>query len=136
MAQDAPESATLTDVNTLWMCLAAFLVFFMQAGFALVECGFTRAKNACNIIMKNVMDFSIGTLAFWMVGFGLMFGATSSGFFGTTNFFFDAGDNNFNWAFLIFQTVFCATAATIVSGAMAERTKFIEIGRASCRERV
>jgi Amt family ammonium transporter len=125
MAQDAPESATLTDVNTLWMCLAAFLVFFMQAGFALVECGFTRAKNACNIIMKNVMDFSIGTLAFWMVGFGLMFGATSSGFFGTTNFFFDAGDNNFNWAFLIFQTVFCATAATIVSGAMAERTKFI-----------
>ncbi|HJN07393.1 MAG: ammonium transporter [Pirellulaceae bacterium] len=123
-AEAAPESALLADVDTLWVCLAAFLVFFMQAGFALVECGFTRAKNACNIIMKNVMDFSIGTIAFWMVGFGLMFGATN-GYFGTTNFLYDAGSNNFNWAFLIFQTVFCATAATIVSGAMAERTKFI-----------
>ena len=112
------------DTNTLWTCLAAFLVFFMQAGFAMVEAGFTRAKNACNIIMKNLMDFSIGTLSFWMIGFGLMFGATSTGWFGTSNFLFDAGDNGFNWAFLIFQTVFCATAATIVSGAMAERTKF------------
>ncbi len=118
------------DADTLWTCLAAFLVFFMQAGFALVETGFTRAKNACNIIMKNLMDFSIGSLSFWLVGFGLMFGATN-GLFGTTNFFYDAyaggGDTsaqNFNWAFLIFQTVFCATAATIVSGAMAERTKF------------
>ncbi len=129
MAQEAaeatPEMALLHDVDTLWVCLAAFLVFFMQAGFALVECGFTRAKNACNIIMKNVMDFAIGTLGFWMIGFGLMFGATTTGFFGTTNFFYDAGTENFNWAFLIFQTVFCATAATIVSGAMAERTKFV-----------
>ena len=128
LAQEATEAASelalLNDVDTLWVCLAAFLVFFMQAGFALLECGFTRAKNACNIIMKNVMDFSIGTIAFWMVGFGLMFGATN-GFFGTTHFLYDAGSNNFNWAFLIFQTVFCATAATIVSGAMAERTKFI-----------
>jgi Amt family ammonium transporter len=113
-----------TDTNTLWTCIAAFLVFFMQAGFAMVEVGFTRAKNACNILMKNLMDFSIGSLTFWLVGFGLMFGATSTGLFGTTNFLYDAGDNNFNWAFLIFQTVFCATAATIVSGAMAERTKF------------
>jgi Amt family ammonium transporter len=113
-----------SDANVLWTCIAAFLVFFMQAGFALVETGFTRAKNACNIIMKNVMDFSLGSLTFWLVGFGLMFGATSTGLWGTTNFFFDAGDNSFNWAFLIFQTVFCATAATIVSGAMAERTKF------------
>ncbi len=112
------------DTNTLWTCLAAFLVFFMQAGFAMVEAGFTRAKNACNIIMKNLMDFSIGSLSFWLIGFGLMFGASGTGWFGTTNFLFDAGDNNFNWAFLIFQTVFCATAATIVSGAMAERTKF------------
>jgi Amt family ammonium transporter len=116
------------DANILWTCLAAFLVFFMQAGFAMVETGFTRAKNACNIIMKNLCDFSIGTLAFWLVGFGLMFGASSegpmAGWIGTTNFFFDAGDNGFGWAFLIFQTVFCATAATIVSGAMAERTKF------------
>ncbi len=114
------------DVDVLWTCLAAFLVFFMQAGFALVEAGFTRAKNACNIIMKNLMDLSIGTIAFWIVGFGLMFGASSTtgGFIGTTNFFYDAGSDQFNWAFLIFQTVFCATAATIVSGAMAERTKF------------
>lgn len=112
------------DTNTLWTCLAAFLVFFMQAGFAMVETGFTRAKNACNIMMKNLMDFSIGSLVFWLVGFGLMFGATSTGWFGTSNFFYDAGSDNFNWAFLIFQTVFCATAATIVSGAMAERTKF------------
>jgi len=112
------------DSDTLWTCLAAFLVFFMQAGFAMVEAGFTRAKNACNIIMKNLMDFSIGTLSFWLVGFGLMFGATSTGWFGTTDFFFDGGTDGFNWAFLIFQTVFCATAATIVSGAMAERTKY------------
>jgi len=130
-ADPATLIATLaTDANTLWTCLAAFLVFFMQAGFALVESGFTRAKNACNIIMKNLMDFSIGSLSFWLVGFGLMFGATN-GLFGTTNFLYDAyagegaaSTQNFNWAFLIFQTVFCATAATIVSGAMAERTKF------------
>lgn len=135
-AEETPDTAaslaTLAlDADTLWTCIAAFLVFFMQAGFALVECGFTRAKNACNILMKNVMDFSIGSITFWLIGFGLMFGATNGWFFGTTNFFYDAtasgGDvstQNFNWAFLIFQTVFCATAATIVSGAMAERTKF------------
>ena len=129
--EEGVDTAALAlDADTLWTCLAAFLVFFMQAGFALVECGFTRAKNACNIIMKNVMDFSIGSLSFWLVGFGLMFGATN-GFFGTTNFLYDAAagggspsEIGFNWAFLIFQTVFCATAATIVSGAMAERTKF------------
>ena len=120
----AKVSSLLTDTDTLWTCLAAFLVFFMQAGFAMVECGFTRAKNACNILMKNLMDFSIGSLSFWLVGFGLMFGVTFCGLFGTSNFFYDAGDDNFNWAFLLFQTVFCATAATIVSGAMAERTKF------------
>ena len=112
------------NTNTLWTCLAAFLVFFMQAGFAMVEAGFTRAKNACNIIMKNLMDFSIGSITFWLVGFGLMFGVSASGWVGTSDFLYDAGDNSFNWAFLIFQTVFCATAATIVSGAMAERTKF------------
>ncbi len=118
------SGSVYTDSNTLWTCLAAFLVFFMQAGFALVECGFTRAKNACNIMMKNLMDFSIGSLSFWIVGFGLMFGASATGWFGTDSFFFDAGTDGFNWGFLIFQTVFCATAATIVSGAMAERTKF------------
>ena len=130
-AADAPEYALLDDANILWTCLAAFLVFFMQAGFAMVEAGFTRAKNACNIMMKNLMDFSIGSLAFWAVGFGLMFGV-SSGFVGQGFFFFDAGkeagyfsSEGFGWAFLIFQTVFAATAATIVSGAMAERTRFV-----------
>lgn len=120
--------------NILWTCLAAFLVFFMQAGFAMVEAGFTRAKNACNILMKNLMDFSIGSLAFWALGFGIMFGVTD-GYIGKSLFFFDAGSEaaeaaefssvGFGWAFLIFQTVFAATAATIVSGAMAERTKFV-----------
>ncbi len=126
-ASEPPLTAAsvLGDMDTLWTCIAAFLVFFMQAGFALVETGFTRAKNACNIIMKNLMDLSLGSLLFWMVGFGLMFGVSYKGFFGTTNFLYDAGDNSFNWAFLIFQTVFCATAATIISGAMAERTKFV-----------
>lgn len=122
--------SVLGDVDVLWTCLAAFLVFFMQAGFALVEAGFTRAKNACNIIMKNLMDFSIGSLSFWLLGFGVMFGATS-GWFGTNGFLFDAdaegaiSGGSFGWAFLLFQTVFAATAATIVSGAMAERTKFV-----------
>jgi ammonium transporter, Amt family len=120
---EAVVSATFADVDTLWTCLAAFLVFFMQAGFAMVESGFTRAKNACNIMMKNLMDLSIGSVAFWMIGFGLMFGA-SSGWIGTSNFFYN-GETGFDWAFLIFQTVFCATAATIVSGAMAERTKYV-----------
>jgi Amt family ammonium transporter len=127
-----PDAASvLADVDVLWTCLAAFLVFFMQAGFALVEAGFTRAKNCCNIIMKNLMDFSIGSLSFWLVGFGLMFGVSASGFVGTNGFLFDADAEGaivpgaFGWAFLIFQTVFAATAATIVSGAMAERTKFV-----------
>ena len=125
-AEEAGAASTLAgDVDTLWTCIAAFLVFFMQAGFAMVETGFTRAKNACNILMKNLMDFSLGSLLFWLVGFGLMFGTPAlGGLIGSDNFLFDAGENNFNWAFLIFQTVFCATAATIVSGAMAERTKF------------
>ena len=118
-------------VNTIWVLLGAALVFFMQAGFAMVEAGFTRAKNAGNIIMKNLMDFSIGTPVFWLVGFGIMFG-TGNGFFGSISGI--ASEANYGtgmlpdgvpfWAFLIFQTVFCATAATIVSGAMAERTKF------------
>lgn len=120
------------DGDVLWICLAAFLVFFMQAGFALVEAGLTRAKNTCNILMKNLMDFVIGSIIFWMFGFGLMFGTSMTGFpwIGTDSFLFDAEvtkpDNiSYGWAFLIFQTVFCATTATIVSGAMAERTKFV-----------
>ena len=117
-------------VNTIWVLLGAALVFFMQAGFAMVETGFTRAKNAGNIIMKNLMDFAIGTPLFWLTGFGIMFGGAGA-FIGG----FDPlvrGDYSGILpagvplpAYLIFQTVFCATAATIVSGAMAERTKFI-----------
>ena len=117
-------------VNTIWVLVGAALVFFMQAG--LVETGFTRAKNAGNIIMKNLMDFCIGTPVFWLVGFGLMFGA-GNGFIGkiggiATEAHYGSGmlpDGVPFWAFLIFQTVFCATSATIVSGAMAERTKFL-----------
>ena len=107
-------------LNTGWILLGAALVFFMQAGFAMVETGFTRAKNAGNIIMKNLMDFSLGTPIFWIIGFGIMFGGTGK-LIGGLDLFSTAGGD---WATMIFQTVFCATAATIVSGAMAERTKF------------
>ncbi len=118
-------------VNTIWVLVGAALVFFMQAGFAMVETGFTRAKNAGNIIMKNLMDFCIGTPVFWLIGFGLMFGGSGAlvgsirGIASETTYgtgMLPEGVPFF--AFLIFQTVFCATAATIVSGAMAERTKF------------
>jgi len=124
-AVEAATESLQTNINIVWTCIAAFLVFFMQPGFAMVECGFTRAKNAVNILMKNLMDFSIGSIAFFLVGFGLMFGK-SSGWFGTTLFGLSGvgPGADWNWTFLIFQTVFAATAATIVSGAMAERTKF------------
>ena len=110
------------------MLLAAMLVFFMQPGFALVEAGFTRSKNTANILMKNLVDFMVGSILFWFIGFGLMFGIGDV--FGTPHLFdLDAMDNIIQnglpiEGFLIFQTVFCATSATIVSGAMAERTKF------------
>ncbi|VBB42547.1 conserved membrane hypothetical protein [uncultured Desulfatiglans sp.] len=116
-----------THADYVWTLVAAALVFFMQAGFAMVEAGFTRAKNAINIMMKNLMDFSMGSLAFWALGFGLMFGASSTGWIGTSGFFlsdFEAGGDPWVLAFWMFQVVFAATAATIVSGAMAERTKF------------
>lgn len=118
------------SIDTVWVLLAAFLVFFMQAGFAMVETGFTRAKNAGNIIMKNTMDFAVGSIMYWAVGFALMFGSSLGGFIGTSGFFLKGmtmeslGLGIPVPAFLIFQTVFCATAATIVSGAMAERTRF------------
>ena len=125
---DIMELATSMDVG--WTLVAAALVFFMQAGFAMVETGFTRAKNAGNIIMKNLMDFAIGTPLYWLTGFGIMF-AGSGAFIGGFDPFV-RGDYSAILpagvplpAYLIFQTVFCATAATIVSGAMAERTKFI-----------
>ncbi|MCK4882421.1 MAG: ammonium transporter [Candidatus Omnitrophica bacterium] len=130
-AEDAMENAKAieglqTNLNIVWTCVAAFLVFFMQAGFAMVESGFTRSKNSVNILMKNLMDFSIGSIAFFLIGFGLMFGV-SNGFFGTTNFLLSGISEDgahWNYTFLLFQTVFAGTAATIVSGAMAGRTKF------------
>jgi len=133
-AQDAPTlestSAAIellqTNADFLWTLLAAILVFSMQAGFSLLEVGMTRAKNAVNICMKNIMDLSMGTLAFWLVGFGIMFGP-STGWFGTGSFMLsDYATEQDPWlyVFFVFQTVFAATAATIVSGAVAERTKF------------
>lgn len=115
------------NANYVWTLLGAFLVFFMQAGFAMVETGLTRAKNASNIMMKNLMDFVIGTLAFYLIGFGLMFGNNPTGFYGTDGFLlsdFAKDKDLWLYAFWIFQVVFAATSATIVSGAMAERTKF------------
>ena len=114
------------SVDVMWTLLGAAMVFFMQAGFSLCEAGLTRAKNTGNILMKNLMDFCIGTPAFWLVGFGLMFGGTGAFVGGFDPFIL--GDYDFGslpkWCYVIFQTVFCATAAIIVSGSMAERTKF------------
>ena len=113
-----------TDV--IWVLIAAILVFFMQAGFALCEAGLTRAKNTGNILMKNMMDFCIGTPCFWLVGFGIMFAGTGpwiGGFDPLIRGTYDFGTLP-TWCYAIFQTVFCATAATIVSGSMAERTNF------------
>ena len=114
------------SLDTVWMLLAAMLVFWMQPGFALCEAGFTRGKNTANILFKNFVDFMFGSLLFWYIGFGFMFGSDGSGFIGMPNW----GDLSFYKGelpvegFLMFETVFCATSATIVSGAMAERTKF------------
>lgn len=142
MAQDEPVtlsslaetvSSDKVIMDTVWTLLAGILVMFMQAGFALVEAGFTRAKNACNIMMKNLMDFCAGALIYWAIGFGIMFGAGNA-LFGTSGFFLqDTGMtfDSLSWSTVpleckyFFQMVFAATAATIVSGAMAERTKFI-----------
>ncbi len=127
-AQSAESNAEAID--TVWTLLAAVLVFFMQPGFAMVEAGFTRAKNTCNILMKNIMDFAAGSIAYYIAGFGIMFGAGNL-FFGTEYFLLEGIAKDTMWgtvpayAFWLFQVVFAATAATIVSGAMAERTKFI-----------
>lgn len=123
----AAIDAVQTNADYIWTLVAAALVFFMQAGFAMVETGFTRSKNAVNILMKNLMDFAAGSIAFWAVGFGLMFGVNSTGFCGSSCFFLSdwtPGSDPWVLAFWMFQVVFAATAATIVSGAMAERTKF------------
>lgn len=120
------DTTTISGLDTMWVLITGALVFFMQAGFALVEAGFTRSKNTTNILFKNLMDFAIGTIGFWVIGYGIMFGA-GNGFFGSIQLFSKANDapsNIPNMAFFFFQLVFAATAATIVSGAMAERTKF------------
>ena len=119
------DSATGNILTSVWFLMGAALVFWMQAGFAMVEAGFTRAKNAGNIIMKNLMDFCIGTVVFIFIGYSLLCGEDVGGFIGkpTLNIFSDYA--NFDWPGFVFNLVFCATAATIVSGAMAERTKFV-----------
>lgn len=125
-AQESDDAITdlITAVNTGWLLIAAFLVFFMQAGFAMLEAGFVRSKNVANILMKNILDVSAGAIAFYAIGWGLAYGLSgdsSNGFAGNGHFFLKDFDD---WAGWIFQFAFAATAATIVSGAMAERTAF------------
>lgn len=118
-------SAVNGEVFGVWFLIGAALVFWMQAGFAMVETGFTRAKNAGNILMKNLMDFCIGTVVFILIGFGLLLGEDMMGIIGKPGFDIFTDYANFDWSNFVFNLVFCATTATIVSGAMAERTKFL-----------
>ncbi|MCR5796614.1 MAG: ammonium transporter [Eubacterium sp.] len=115
-----------SSIDTVWVLICAVLVFMMQAGFAMLETGFIRTKNTGNIIMKNVMDFCIGVICFWFIGFGIMHGTAVKGFIGIPDLFVrgDYGSNIPSLVYVVFQVFFCATAATIVSGAMAERTAF------------
>ncbi|MFP3488352.1 ammonium transporter, partial [Staphylococcus sp. SIMBA_130] len=110
-------------MDTVWIMIAAFLVFFMHAGFAMVETGFTRSKNALNILMKNLLTMSIGAVLYFIVGYGLMFGSSAGGFIGSDGFFLFGQSENLG--FFVFQAVFAATCATIISGAVAERMKLI-----------
>ena len=114
-----------SELFGVWFLIGAALVFWMQAGFAMVEAGFTRAKNAGNIIMKNLMDFCIGTVVFILIGFSLLLGEDLVGFIGKPGFDIFTAYGDFDWSSFVFNLVFCATTATIVSGAMAERTKFL-----------
>ena len=118
-------SAVNSEVFSVWFLIGAALVFWMQAGFAMVEAGFTRAKNTGNIIMKNLMDFCIGTVVFIIIGFSLLLGEDLLGFIGKPGFDIFTNYAGFDWSAFVFNLIFCATAATIVSGAMAERTKFL-----------
>lgn len=125
-AVKADIDAVQVNVNVVWMVISGALVFMMQAGFAMVELGFARAKNSINIIMKNFLDFCISALVFMFLGFGLMFGKSAGGWIGTDSFWLaNHAANDSMWAFWFFQVVFAGTACTIVSGAMAERTKFV-----------
>lgn len=126
----SPSSAMATDaikpdvINTIWVVITGAMVFLMQAGFAMLEAGMVRAKNAVNVMMKNYIDLCVGTLLFWLVGYGLMFGDNPSGFYGT-NLFGLSSAPDWDYTLIFFQIMFAATAATIVSGAMAERTNYI-----------
>ncbi len=123
VAADTPAPASQLAADTVWIATAGALVFFMQAGFALLESGMSRSKNAINVIMKNYCDMCFGALVFWAVGYGLMFGTNVTGWIGTSHFALShAAPLDYSWLF--FQTMFAATAATIVSGAIAERTRF------------
>ena len=110
-------------MDTVWVVTAGALVFFMQAGFALLESGMSRSKNAVNVVMKNFMDVCLGSIAFWLIGYGLMFGDNPTGLFGQTHFFLGNAEH-LDYSLLFFQTMFAATAVTIASGAMAERTRY------------
>lgn len=121
LAEDVVVTKEAIDV--IWLATAAALVFFMQMGFAFLESGSSRSKNCINVMMKNFMDVCLGSIIFWAVGFGLMFGANSTGWFGTSGFFMHSA-NSWDYSFLLFQMMFAATAATIASGAMAERAHF------------
>ena len=112
------------EVFGVWFLIGAALVFWMQAGFAMVETGFTRAKNAGNILMKNLMDFCIGTVVFILIGFSLLLGEDMAGIIGKPGFDIFTDYANFDWSNFVFNLVFCATTATIVSGAMAEQSSF------------
>ena len=118
-------NAVSGEVFSVWFLIGAALVFWMQAGFAMVETGFTRAKNAGNILMKNLMDFCIGTVVFILIGFSLLLGEDMVGLIGKPGFDIFTAYSNFDFSSFVFNLVFCATTATIVSGAMAERTKFL-----------
>lgn len=113
------QSSIESDLTIMWITIAGFLVFFMHAGFTLVEAGFTQAKNAVNIAMKNLMAISVGTIVYWFIGYSLMYGETTNGFFRWSGFFTETAPHD-----LFFQTMFAATCATIVSGAVAGRTKY------------
>ena len=126
---DSPVTdSIIVQIDTIWLFIGSFLVFWMQAGFAMVESGFSRSKNAANLLMKNLMDFCMGAMLFFAIGFGIMYGTSAGGLIGTSNFFLSdisiSADNAYGWVDFLFQLMFAAAAATIVSGAVAERLKF------------
>ena len=125
MTQESIISLVSEHTFGIWFLIGAELVFWMQAGFAMVEAGFTRAKNSGNILMKNLMDFCIGTVVFILIGFSLLLGEDVIGLIGKPGFDIFTAYTDFDFSNFVFNLVFCATTATIVSGAMAERTKFL-----------